>query len=102
MYELCWDVSEEHCIHDPKAFRGFCYPAAVVEEERENTGRGGTCRRGRVNPRASPNPGRPSFETLFGSRRRRYFSDRPPGEFGSGVGHPRQPKLAFKSASRSK
>ena len=37
IYELCWDVSEEHCIHDPKAFRGFCYPAAVVEEEREGT-----------------------------------------------------------------
>ena len=35
VYEVCWDPSEEHCLHDPKAFRGFCYPAAVVVEEQE-------------------------------------------------------------------
>ena len=35
VYELCWDPSEEPCIHDHETFRGFCYPAAVVAEEQE-------------------------------------------------------------------
>lgn len=37
VYELCWDPSEDHCVHDPSAFRGFCYPGAVVVEEQEGT-----------------------------------------------------------------